>query len=132
MSEWRNRWFLIGFVATFAVGSAVYRLLVAHSLAQTSVLFIGLPAVLAILLAAARPAKSALGVVMKSVTFFLLLSGIWLGEGFICIVMAAPLFYLVAFIATVFVQWIRTSVARSVLFLPLILASLEGVFPGLS
>ena len=89
------RWPLVGIIVVFAVGSMTYRILKMEHLQQTSALFIGLPALLAILLAMTGPAKSATGVVFKGLTLLLLLSGILLGEGFICIVIAAPLFYLV-------------------------------------
>ena len=42
------------------------------------------------------PARSAKGVACKSVTIGLLISLIFLGEGVMCVLMTAPLFYLVA------------------------------------
>ena len=93
---WPARRRLLALIAILFVGSLCYRLLVAKHLEQTSLLFIGLPALLAALVTLAGPAQSSLGLVIRAVTLFLLLSGILLGEGFICIAMAAPLFYLVA------------------------------------
>jgi hypothetical protein len=40
-------------------------------------------------------AKTVKGGITKGLTLFLLLSGPLLGEGFICILMASPIFYLV-------------------------------------
>jgi hypothetical protein len=121
----------------FAIGSVAYRLLKMEHLQQTSALFIGLPALLAILLAMTGPAKSATGVVFKGLTLLLLLSGILLGEGFICIVMAAPLFYLVGFvIGQLFdaAQRRREKRANLRLFgwilLPFVPLSFEGVEPS--
>jgi len=122
-----------------AAGSLGYRFLVLHRLEQTSALFIGLPAVLAILLAFTRPPKSATGVILKLMTVLLLLSGILLGEGFICIVMAAPLFYLVGFVIGRVIDDVEKRRRRrldarlyGLILLPFVPLSLEGVSPALS
>jgi hypothetical protein len=69
-------------------------------------------------------------------TIALLMSGPILGEGFICIIMAAPLFYLVGAIIGLLIDRARRkdkSVAlHAVLLLPLLLSSLEGTTPELS
>ncbi len=89
---------LIATIAAVAVGSVVYRLLVRHHLEQTSLLFIGLPTVLAVVLAMAPPAKTLTGGILRGISLFLLLCGPLLGEGFICVLMAAPLFLLVGLV----------------------------------
>lgn len=134
-----SRWKLIGVIAVFATGSITYRLLKSQHLQQTSALFIGLPAILAILLAMTGPAKSATGVILKGMTVLLLLSGILLGEGFICIVMAAPLFYLVAFIIGQIVDGMHKREERRIktrlyglILLPFLSLSVEGVHSSLS
>ncbi len=127
-------WRLAAFALALALASLAYRWLVWGRLEQTSALFIGLPALLAIALALAPPAKSALGVAMKGTTLGLLLSGVLLGEGFICILMAAPLFYLVAFV----IGWLfqnsrgdkrRPTLLALLIFLP---QGLEGTHEQLS
>jgi len=90
-----RRWPFVGLVLAAAGGVLLYKFLTHRHLEQTSALFIGLPAVLALIVAFTPRTKSATGTILKTMTFFLLLSGIVLQEGFICIVMAAPLFYLV-------------------------------------
>src|SRR5690349_23642979 len=87
----RNQWTLAAVILALAVAGVLYRVLVLHKLEQTAALFIGLPAVLAIILALTPQAKSATGMIMKVMTIALLMSGPILGEGFICIIMAAPL-----------------------------------------
>jgi len=79
------------------------------------------------------------GITMKGITIALLLSGPLLGEGFICILMAAPLFYAVGLIVAVLVSAVRGRKSPSaeksvygVVLLPLLLASLEGVDDRLS
>ena len=90
-----SRLYLVLVIAALAVTSFFYRLLVMQKLEQTSALFIGIPTVLAFIVAFTPSAKSVTGGIMKAMTLGLLMSGILLGEGFICILMAAPLFYLV-------------------------------------
>jgi hypothetical protein len=120
------------------VGSLIYRILVRERLEQTSALFIGIPAVLAALAVLTPRARSTIGMTLKGITICLLMSGILLGEGFICIVMAAPLFYLVGALIAIAADYTarrrrehqrRTFCLMLVLFLPL---SLEGVSSRLS
>src|SRR3954452_8775906 len=82
---------IIALTLLLAAGSLGYRWLTWHHLEQTSAMFIGLPAILAIAIAMLPQPKSATGTILKTLSLFLLLSGILLGEGFICILMAAPL-----------------------------------------
>jgi hypothetical protein len=130
---------VIGLAIAMAAGSLGYRVLVSKHLEQTAALFIGLPAVLAILVALTRPPKSATGVILKAMTLLLLLSGILLGEGFICIVMAAPLFYLVGFVIGRIIDFAEKKRQRrlgksfyGLVLLPFLSLSLEGVYPSLS
>jgi hypothetical protein len=106
-----------------------------HRLEQTSALFIGLPALLAIIIVLTPRAKTATGVIMKSMTVALLMSAPILGEGFICIVMAAPLFYLVGAVIGLLSDRQRKKQSPPlvvVVLLPILLASLEGTTPSLS
>jgi hypothetical protein len=83
-------------IGAVAIASLVYRLLVAHGLQQTSALFVGIPSLLAIVVVFAVSPRSATGVACKAVTIGLLVSMMFLGEGMVCVVMSAPLFYAVA------------------------------------
>ena len=47
----RSRWLLISLIFAVTVGSVMYRLIVREGMEQTSLLFVGIPAVLAIILA---------------------------------------------------------------------------------
>ena len=91
----RAQWTLVGVIVALSVGAAAYRLLKWQRLDETAALFVGLPAILAIALALTPRAKSATGMVMEGLTIALLLSGPLLVEGFVCVLMAAPLFYAV-------------------------------------
>jgi hypothetical protein len=83
-------------IAAVACASAAYRLIFSHGLQQTAALFIGLPALLAIVVVLAVSPRSAVGVACKAVTVGLLVSLLFLGEGILCILMSAPIFYGVA------------------------------------
>lgn len=129
------QWMLAGIIVALAAGGIAYRLLVSHRLEQTSALFIGIPSLLAVILALTPRAKSVMGIVFKGMTIALLLSAPLLGEGFICILMAAPIFYLVAFIVALVIRRIRRSPnlgpggMLGLSLVPLLLMSLEGTEP---
>jgi hypothetical protein len=89
-------WIVALFLATIS-----YRILVVKHLEQSSLLFIGIPALLAIVVTLFSEPKSITGTIISVITVALCISGIFLGEGFICIVMASPLFYLVG----LFIGW---------------------------
>src|ERR1700682_6102226 len=91
----KAQWSLAALILALALAGFLYRLLVNQRLEETSALFIRLRAILAIVLAITPPARSATGAILKGMTIALLLSGPILGEGFICILMSAPLFYLI-------------------------------------
>ncbi|HMF55626.1 MAG TPA: hypothetical protein VK619_04650, partial [Pyrinomonadaceae bacterium] len=137
----RAQWTVAGLIVALAVGSLVYRLLVLEHLEQTAALFIGLPAILALALALTPKAKSATGMIMKGLTIALLMSGPLLGEGFICIVMSAPLFYLVGLVVGLVADHDRRSREKEggyskrtlgLMVLPFLIFSLEGVHENLS
>ncbi|MEU6080713.1 hypothetical protein [Streptomyces sp. NPDC047108] len=76
----------------------LYKVLHAGHLEQTALFYVGLPAFIALSVSLwARP-RSATGTALASVTIGLALAGPLLNEGVVCLVMAAPLFYLLAVI----------------------------------
>ncbi len=119
------------------IAVAIYRLLVLQHLEQTAALFIGLPTFLALAVALASPPRSYVGIALKVVTLALLMSFLLLGEGAICILMSAPLFYgVVGFV------WLIGKITRPgkgpstrlhcAIFAPLMIVSLEGTTERLS
>lgn len=75
---------------------------------QTSILFIGIPALLSVLMIKyTSTPKNIFGVVFRIITLFLLLSGILVGEGMVCILMAAPIFYAVGAIVSLIIYALR-------------------------
>src|SRR5262249_15775444 len=89
----------IGIILGVAAASIMFWMLKQGHLEHTSLVFIGIPTVLAILTVRFVPQpRTATGVILKGITLALLVSGIVLREGFICIVMASPLFLLIGVI----------------------------------
>jgi hypothetical protein len=129
----RARWTLVAITLALTAGVIAYRLTHSVGLNQTGAFFVGLPAILAITVALSPRAKTLTGTTFKAVTFGLLLSGVLVGEGFVCIVMAAPLFYLVAMPIAKAAQRRREnegpqSGMYAMVLVPVVLLSLEGVF----
>jgi hypothetical protein len=126
----------LGLVAGIAVAGLAYRLVVSQHLEQTALLFIGIPAILAVVVAATPRAKSVTGGIMKAITIALLLSGPFLGEGFICILMAAPLFYLVGAIVGLIIASAKrhgkSTMVSCLVLVGLLPMSSEGLHPRLS
>jgi hypothetical protein len=126
----------LGLVAGIAVAGLAYRLVVSQHLEQTALLFIGIPAILAVIVAATPRAKSVTGSIMKAITIALLLSGPLLGEGFICILMAAPLFYLVGAIVGLIIASAKrhgkSTMVSCLVLVGLLPMSSEGLHPRLS
>ena len=87
------QWTIAAFlVTTLVIGGLVYKLLMSTGLGHTSLMFIGIPAVLAILLVLAPVPKSATGSILRGITVALLIIAPLVGEGYLCILFASPLF----------------------------------------
>jgi hypothetical protein len=121
-------------IAAVAVAAVVFRVLVAGGLQQTAALFVGIPALLAILVVFAVSPRSATGVACKAVTVGLLVSMLFLQEGMLCVVMSAPIFYAVAVAIATTMDWARRRHEKSantlfscLIVLALVPMSLEGV-----
>lgn len=89
--------------------------------ASSSVFFVAVPAVLAWLLVRRGPRETAMGRVMTGTTVGLLLVSMVLGEGAVCVMLAAPIVYAVAGAVVVARRWIRSggSFALVLVLLPL-------------
>lgn len=130
----RAQWGIVILILAVSAGSIAYRLLVIGRLEQTSLLFIGIPGLLAIILAMTPKARTAKGAVVRGTTLALLLSGPLLGEGFVCILMAAPIFLVVGLVIAAIADHMKrrkptTLFCIAVVLLPL---SMEGTSAMLS
>jgi hypothetical protein len=129
----RNRLRLVALCLAFAIVSLLYRALYLVRLETSSLMFVAVPVALTILLVLTVRPKSALGTALFGVTVGLLLSAVLLGEGVVCVVMAAPICYLVAAI----VGWAidrsrRGSSGAMLVLIPVLLSSIEGVHDRLA
>jgi hypothetical protein len=92
----RARVTITAIIVAVTIASVAYRVVLGAGLQQTAALFVGLPALLAIAVVFLVSPRSAIGVACKAVTVGMLVSVVALGEGFLCVAMSAPLFYLIA------------------------------------
>jgi len=130
----RAKWVAVGLVVVSSAFAVLYKTAERTGFGHTSVMFLGIPAVLAILLALLPRAKSATGAILKGITFALLIVAPLLGEGYLCILIASPLFYVVGLIVGAAVDWNRKKrgITLSCCALVLLPLALEGVVPQLT
>lgn len=93
-------------IAVLTLASFAYHIMGRTYVKETSILFVGLPALIAIFIVRfTNTPKSSYGVVLRALTLFLLLASIALGEGTVCIIMASPIFYGVAALSVYIYEW---------------------------
>jgi hypothetical protein len=116
------------------IGGLFYRFIVERGVGHTSLMFIGIPAVLAILLVLAPTPKTATGSILRGMTLALLVVAPLVGEGYLCILFASPLFLAVGLLVGTLVDHSRAkrSTTLSCIAPILLLMSLEGVVPQLT
>lgn len=91
-----------------AITSIAFRIINEIKLEQTSLLFIGIPTLLSILVIKYVDTKKSLyGIAFYTVTLFLLLSAILLGEGIVCIIFMAPIFYGITTIIVFIISFLK-------------------------
>ena len=129
-----SRFAVIALAIAFSAGAFLYRLLRHMQLGQSSAMFLGVPAVLAILVALTPKAKTVTGGIVKGITLALLIVAPLLGEGYLCILFAAPLFYIVGIVIGLLVDWLRARRATTLGCVAIVLLPmcLEGVVPELT
>jgi hypothetical protein len=128
----RARRQLIAVILVLAVVNIAYRLVYAHGLARTAALYVGVPTLLAVGLALTPRRSSATGILLKGSTLALLLAGIILPEGIVCLLFALPLVALISLIVGGSIDWARRrqrgeGATLMVVTIPLLIMSLEGV-----
>ena len=129
------RWIAAAFLITaLVVGALFYRIIIHMGFGSTSLMFIGLPAVLAILLLLAPTPKSATGSILRGIALALLVVAPLMGEGYLCILFTAPLFLGVGLLFGLFADRSRAkkNITMSCVALVLLPMSLEGVVPWLT
>jgi hypothetical protein len=128
------QWTVIALAIAVTGGALLYRFLMHENLGHSAAMFLGVPAVLAIVLALTPKAKSVTGGILKGITLALLLIAPLLGEGYVCILFAAPVFYLVGIVIGLVADWFQSKRTTSMCFSALLLAPMcmEGVIPQLT
>ena len=129
-----TQWGVITLVIALTCGALLYRYLRHEELGHSAAMFLGIPAILAIVLVLTPKAKSLTGGILKGITFALLIVAPLLGEGFVCILFASPLFYVVGIVIGLIVDWMRKRKAATLSCVALVLTPmcLEGVIPQLT
>lgn len=116
--------------AAYLISASLYKFLFHEGLGHSSLLFIGLPGVLAILLALAPRAGTAKGGIVKGITLALLLIAPLVGEGYLCILMASPLFYAIGIGIGASIDADRNKTTTlSCATIAVIILSLDGIVP---
>src|SRR3984885_11808641 len=129
------QWMIAAFLFTALIlGALFYRIVMGVGFGHTSLMFIGIPVVLAIILVLAPTPKSATGSILRGMTLALLIVAPLVGEGYLCILLASPLFLAVGLVVGGLVDSSRadrstTLSCIAIVFLPL---SLEGIVPQLT
>jgi len=106
---------MVGSAAT-AIG---YRLLVIGHLEQTSALFVGLPLLLGLLTAHLTRARSPYGRALRADVLFLAVVAPLLGEGSVCLLMAAPIWIGVTIFGVAIYDAVKKRAVLGVALLPL-------------
>ena len=120
-------------ILTLALASMFFRFfIIEERYEQTALLFVGLPALISLLMVrfTSKPQSSPYKSVFWVLTMFLLLACVAFGEGTICIVMAAPLFYAVAGAVVGVMQYLKNRdkyYLNSIIIIPLLILMAEGV-----
>ena len=130
-----GQWKLVGFILFLFLCSISLRIIYTHKLETTSVMFIGLPAGLAIFMSLLPRTKSALGSAMKGTTIGLLISAVLFGEGVVCVLMAAPIAYFIAGLVGALSDYARKAQrpgAQCFIWIVAALMSFEGTSSKLS
>ena len=127
---------LIATILALAGASFLFRVFVAGGLRHTGAVFIGIPALIAIMVARSPKPKSGTGVVMRVITLALLMSSIVFAEGMVCILLAAPIFYLVGFLVTKAIAVMSEGIPRDrngflvMMVIIIVPTGFEGTIPG--
>lgn len=128
------QWTVAALVIAFAGGVFLYRWLVDKNLGHSAMMFLGIPVLLAIPLALAPKTKTVTGGILRGITLALLIIAPLVGEGYLCILFASPLFYVIGLLIGRFADYQREKrkTVVSCVVLVLLPMCLEGVVPELT
>ncbi|MDE3724383.1 hypothetical protein PWG71_23575 [Nocardiopsis sp. N85] len=126
-----SRWLLAGLILILPITVLVIRVTHWGMLDQTALFYLGLPTAIALLVVFTARPKSGTGVSMAALTVVLAMAALLLGEGMVCLIIAAPLLYgmiaIVSGIASLIARGGRGS-QQALFAVPLLFVlTLEGV-----
>ena len=123
-------------VLALIAAAVIYKLLNEMGAGTSSLMFVGLPAVLAVIVTFAPPSPTATGTVMKVLTLMMLIGAVLAVEGAVCILMASPIVYLIGWAVGSALDYSRRRadgpVVRVAVLVPILVLSVQGVVPGTS
>jgi hypothetical protein len=125
----------IAFLVTALILAAfIYRVLRNIGMMHTSLIFLGIPLILGALLAMAPRPKSATGGILRGIALALLIVAPLVGEGYLCILFASPLFFGVGLLVGGIIDISRKHKRTVTLSCVIVLLpfTLEGTTPQLS
>lgn len=122
---------LLGVLTALFVAMLAYKILKAGHLEQTALFYVGIPALIALTVVATARPRTTVGTIMVTITVGLALAGPLLDEGVVCLVVAAPLFYLCGAIVGVIADAARRRKGMQALLIVPLLLSAEGAVASL-
>jgi hypothetical protein len=125
---------LVILILALAAASVAFRLLYDFGFRHSAAVFIGIPTLIALIVARSEKPATGTGVVMRVITLALLLSSIVFAEGMVCILFAAPIFYLVGYLVAKMasgVAELRRRGTYMLIMLVVLPTGLEGTVPAI-
>jgi len=128
------QWWVVVLVVASGAAALFYEILMHGAFGHTAAMFIGVPLILSVILALTPKAKTVTGGIIKGITPALLIAAPLVGEGYLCILMASPLFYVVGLAVGLIIDGFRgrRSTTLSCVTLLLLPMCFEGVVPQLT
>jgi hypothetical protein len=127
----KRQWALAFVVLAYGVCAGFFWVLRAGAKADTAATYVGIPTLLAFLLATTPRARSRTGTILKGMTISLILVSVTLGPGVLCLLISAPLFLAIGAIVGRLLDAPMDADDRrlrvSVIAVALVLASIDGL-----
>jgi hypothetical protein len=131
-----NQWLLAFGVLAWGVGMGLFWVLKFNARVDTAATYVGIPTLIAFILATTPRSKSRTGTILKGMAIALALVGMTLGPGVFCLFISAPLFLTIGVLVGRILDANSTphdrNVRVAVVAAALALASIEGLHPSLT